>query len=164
MLLPTSKFVFLAHVICWMYRATIDSACSTIFLSRCRPWPFLKPLICTAVPAPVLYRSERSFMDPVDNCNFPDSNLPAICALVCLYLLKPLVRASGSQGIVRKMINLGAFHISATRKENKVCSKEGASKEQRQIQTFKVATSLFKVAISPFKASTITWKVWIVGM
>ena len=103
-------------------------------------------------------------MDPVDNCNFPDSNLPAICALVCLYLLKPLVQASRSQGIIRKMINLGALHISATRKENKVCSKEGASKEQRQIQTFKVATSLFKVAISSFKATTITWKVWIVGM
>ena len=92
-------------------------------------------------------------MDPVDNCDFPDSNLPAICALVSLYLLKPLVRASGSQGIVRKMINLGVLHISATHKENKVRSKEGASKEQRHIQTFKVAISLFKVAISPFKAS-----------
>ncbi len=110
-------------------------------------------------------------MFPVDNCNFPDSNLPAICAtlnftdlLFCLlYLLKPLVRASESpQGIVWKRINLGALNISATRKENKVRSKESESKEQRKNQTFKVATSPFKVAISPFKASIVTWKVWIV--
>ena len=171
MLLPTSIFAFLAHVICGMYRATIGSACSTIFVSRWGPWPFLKPLICTAVPASVLYRSEWSFMDPVDNCDFPDRDLPAICALVCLYLLKPLVRASGSQGIVWKMINLGALNSLTTRKENKVHSKEGESKEQRQIQTFTVATSPFKVtispfkvAISPFKASIVTWKVWILGM
>ena len=104
-------------------------------------------------------------MDPVDNCDFPDRDLPAICALVCLYLLKPLVRASGSQGIVWKMINLGALNSLTTRKENKVLhSKEGESKEQRQIQTFTVATSPFKVAISPFKASIVTWKVWILGM
>ena len=113
-------------------------------------------------------------MDPVDNCDFPDRDLPAICALVCIYLLKPLVRASGSQGIVWKMINLGALNSLTTRKENNVYSKEGESKEQRQIQTFTVATSPFKVAtlpfkvaispfkveISPFKASIVTWKVW----
>jgi hypothetical protein len=81
-------------------------------------------------------------------------------------------QADGSQGIVWKMINLGALNSLTTRKENKVLhSKEGESKEQRQIQTFTVATSPFKVtispfkvAISPFKASIVTWKVWILGM
>jgi hypothetical protein len=77
----------------------------------------------------MLYGTVPTFLHAVFYFDSTDWNLPAICALVCLYLLKPLVRASGSQGMVWQMINLGALNISATRKENKVCSKEGESKQ-----------------------------------